>query len=360
MFHQESSQFRGGADPGVSFPLVLATGARIAVIFIAMLAALAALHYARALLVPITLSVVVGLMFGPYADRLEKAGMRPAISAVIVVFTFVLLIAAIGGAFAVPLSEWSRKLPLIWERMRSIVAEWRGVVETAASIGEQLKNLGEQNGGVTVKVDEGNPAKDIAFLAPELLAQVIVFLASLYFFVSSRHSIRTLILKLCFDRRLRWRVAHGFRDVEKLVSRYLVSITFINMGMGAVVAAAMYLLGVPSPLLWGLMAAVLNYAIYIGPAVMALVLLGVGFATFTEPIWIAAPAAIYLCINLTEAQFVTPHVLGQQLTANPFMVFLTVLFWLWLWGPAGGFVAVPFLIMATSGMNAVGLFQATR
>ena len=245
MFHQESSQFRGGADPGVSFPLVLATGARIAVIFIAMLAALAALHYARALLVPITLSVVVGLMFGPYADRLEKAGMRPAISAVIVVFTFVLLIAAIGGAFAVPLSEWSRKLPLIWERMRSIVAEWRGVVETAASIGEQLKNLGEQNGGVTVKVDEGNPAKDIAFLAPELLAQVIVFLASLYFFVSSRHSIRTLILKLCFDRRLRWRVAHGFRDVEKLVSRYLVSITFINMGMGAVVAAAMYLLGVP-------------------------------------------------------------------------------------------------------------------
>ena len=360
MFHQDSSHFRSRANPGLAFSLDLKPVARIAVIFIAMLAALAALHYGRTLLVPITLSVVIGLMFGPYADRLEKAGMPPAISAVVVVFTFVLLIAAIGGAFAMPLSEWSRKLPLIWERMRGIIAEWRGVVETAASIGEQVKNLGEQNGGFTVKVDEGNPAKDIAFLAPELLAQVIVFLASLYFFVSSRHSIRTLILKLCFDRRLRWRLAHVFRDVETLVSRYLVSITFINIGMGAVVAVAMYTLGVPSPLLWGLMAAVLNYAIYIGPAAMALILLGVGFATFTEPAWVAAPTIVYLCINLTEAQFVTPHVLGRQLTANPFLVFLTVLFWLWLWGPAGGFVAVPFLIIATSGVNALGPFPAAR
>ena len=360
MLQQDFSKDCGRVDTRVEFPFILESTARISVIFVAMIAALAALHYGRALLVPITLSVVIGLMFGPYADRLEKAGMKPAVSAIIVVFTFVLLIAAIGAAFALPLSEWSRKLPLIWERMRSIIAEWRGVVETAASIGEQVKNLGEQKDSVTVKVDEGNPARDIVFLAPELLAQVIVFLAGLYFFVSSRHGIRTLILKLCFDRRLRWRVAHVFRDVETLVSRYLVSITFINMAMGAVVAAAMYLLGVPSPLLWGLMAAVLNYAIYIGPAVMVAILLGVGFATFSEPVWILAPAIFYLCINLTEAQFVTPHVLGQQLTTNPFLVFLTVLFWLWLWGAAGGFVAVPFLIIATSCLNALGPFPAGR
>ncbi|WP_075996915.1 AI-2E family transporter [Salaquimonas pukyongi] len=341
------------AEPPVTVKQLLDPAAKIAIIAVAGLAFVAALHFGRTLLLPVSMAVVIGLMFGPYADRLEKLGMRPAASAVMVVFTFLLLIAAVGGAFAVPLSEWSRKLPVIWERIRETVGEWQGVVETAAAIGDQVSNLGEEEGGVTVKVDEGNPAKQIAFLAPELMAQLVVFLASLYFFVSSRHGIRVLILRLCLTRRLRWRMAHVFKDVEGLVSRYLVSITLINMTLGAVVASAMYLVGVPSPLLWGLLATVLNYAIYIGPAAMALILLGVGFATFTEPGWILAPMVVYLCINLTEAQFVTPHVLGQQLTMNPFLVFLAVLFWLWVWGPAGGFVAVPFLIIMTAILGTV-------
>ncbi len=111
------------------------------------------------------------------------------------------------------------------------------------------------------------------------------------------------------------------------------------------VSIAMWLIGVPSPLLWGMMAGALNYIIYIGPFAMFLILLAVGLASFTAPAAILAPAMAYLLLNLTEAQFVTPMTLGKRLTLNPFVVFLALAFWLWIWGPVGGFVAVPALLV---------------
>ena len=119
---------------------------------------------------------------------------------------------------------------------------------------------------------------DIAALAPELVAQIILYLGSLYFFLAGRDTIRVGILSLCLSRRLRLRTAHIFRDAEWFVSRYLLS---INLGLGLATAAAMAALGVPQPILWGMLAFGLNYLIYIGPAVMAVILFGAGSAFMT-------------------------------------------------------------------------------
>src|SRR5690606_3711191 len=86
-------------------------------------------------------------------------------------------------------------------------------------------------GKMEVQVDEGSTVEQAAWLAPAIFMQIVLFLVSFYFFIATRHEIRAAVLSLCFERRLRWRVAHIFRDVEALVSRYLLSITAVNIGL---------------------------------------------------------------------------------------------------------------------------------
>ena len=104
---------------------------------------------------------------------------------------------------------------------------------------------------MTVKVQDGGPVQDVALMAPSVLADVLLFLFGLYFFLATRHNIRVSVLSLCFSRRMRWRSAHVFRDVELKISRFLLSATAINSGVGVVTSLAMWAFGMPSPLLWG-------------------------------------------------------------------------------------------------------------
>ncbi|PLX38703.1 MAG: AI-2E family transporter [Hyphomicrobiales bacterium] len=303
------------------------------------------LEYAQVLLAPLALAVVIGLMFGPLADRIERLGIPPWASglATVSVFLAIILVAATG--FAVPLSAWLEKLPIIWSRLQSEVTDWRSFFTSIAGLQEQLREAMGQSAKVAVAVDGGSPVEDVAYLAPAILGQIVLFLAGLYFFVATRHRIRIAVLSLFFSRRLRWRIAHVFRDAEQLVSTYLFHITALNIGLGLVVSLALWLAGVPSALLWGMLAGVLNYVIYIGPAMMVVLLLGVGLASATTPFGILTPPLIFLLLNFIEAQFVTPLVLGRTMTLNPFVIFLAIVFWIWIWGPVGGFIAVPSLLV---------------
>src|SRR5690606_38974275 len=124
--------------------------------------------------------------------------------------------------------------------------------------------------------------QDVALMAPALLADILLFLAGLYFFLATRHNIRLTVLSLCFSRRMRWRAAHIFRDVETKVSRFLLSAAAINLGVGIATAIAMWAIGMPSPVLWGGLAAVLNFIPYIGQAIMLGVLFAVGLGTHND------------------------------------------------------------------------------
>jgi predicted PurR-regulated permease PerM len=199
-----------------------------------------------------------------------------------------------------------------------------------------------------VTVEDSSAVAGMAMLAPAILAQVAIFLASLYFFVATRDHIRISILSMCVTRRMRWRTAHVFRDVEQKVSRFLLSVTMINLCVGTAVTLAMWAIGMPSPLLWGAMAAVLNYIPYVGQAIMVTVLLMVGLGTQTDPFSILLPVLCYASINFVEGQIFTPHFIGRTLTLNPFVIFLSITFWIWAWGPVGGLVAVPTLLIAQS------------
>lgn len=330
--------------PKSNFEILLLRSSQASVIFIGLIAFIFALQAGEYILAPITMGIVVGLMLGPVATRIERRGAPPGLSAFIVFILFILIVGLFALAIAAPLSLWTARIPQIWAGLQAQLAQFREPIEAMRAARDEIRNV-TGGKGLTVSVDDSSPLESVATLAPSLLAQILIFLASLYFFVATRHQTRIAVLKLCFTRRLRWRVAHIFRDTETLVSRYLLSVTVINVTEGMVVGAGLYIAGVPSAALWGTLAIVSNFVIFLGPLLMTVVLFAVGLTEFDTLAGALIPPLIYQVVNIAESQFVTPLVIGKAMTLNPFMVVLALIFWIWLWGPLGGFIAIPALLV---------------
>lgn len=330
--------------PKSNVELLLLRSSQVAVILMGVVATIFALQAGEYILAPASLGIVLGLMLGPLATRLERRGLPPGVSASLVVVMFIAGICLAAAAVAAPLSFWIARLPQLWADLQGQLSELKAPLEALKGVRDQLREL-TGGGGVTVSVDEGPGVESVALFAPAFIAQVLIFLACLYFFVATRYQTRSAVLKLCLNRRLRWRVAHIFRDVESMVSRYLLSITVINLAEGIAVGVGLYMLGVPSAALWGALAALTNFVVFIGPAVMVAILFMVGLAEFDTLGGSLLPVLVYLVINMLEAQFVTPMVIGRTMTLNPFVVLLALIFWIWLWGPLGGFIAIPALLV---------------
>ncbi len=330
------------------FERVLNNVARLAVVGIGFAVLLTMLQVGQVFLAPVTLAIVIGLMFGPVADRLESWHVPPALAAGVVVLLLLGVIAGFATLFAVPLSEWVARAPIIWAKLQDQLANLREPLESIGEFQAQIGSVLGSGEAMAVTVEDGSAVTGVAMLAPAILAQIAIFLASLYFFVATRDHIRMSVLSMCVTRRMRWRTAHVFRDVEFKVSRFLLTVTMINLCVGTAVTLAMWAIGMPSPLLWGAMAAVLNYVPYVGQAIMISVLLAVGLGTQTDLLAILLPVICYASINFLEGQLFTPHFIGRTLTLNPFLIFLSITFWIWAWGPVGALVAVPSLLIAQS------------
>lgn len=330
------------------FQRVLTNSAQVALLLVGAVAMVAVLSIGKVILAPIMLAVVIGMMFGPLADLLERRGIRPALSAGVVVIVLLGVITIAGMLFIGPLTEWVKRGPALWANLQTQLAGLKQPLESLSAIQQQLKSAMGGDAAMTVQVQDGGPVVDIAMMAPNLLADMLLFLAGLYFFLATRHHLRFSILSLFFARRLRWRAAHVFHDVELKVSKFLVAATFINLGVGVATAIATFAIGLPSPLLWGALAFIMNFIPYVGQAVMFAILFAVGLGTQSTPLGIILPVVSYGAINLAADQVIFPHLVGKALTLNPFLIFVSIAFWLWLWGPVGGFVAVPSLLVLQS------------
>src|SRR5690606_17336706 len=145
-------------------------------------------------------------MFGPVAGRMERYGAPPAVSAILVVILFIAIILVFVTGFSVPLAAWLERLPEIWRTLQAAIRDWQGVISTVSAAQEQLRGLFGNGGAMSVKIDDGGAVESAAIIAPSILAQLIIFLASMYFFLASREDFRVAVLRLCVGRRMRWRV----------------------------------------------------------------------------------------------------------------------------------------------------------
>ena len=194
----------------------------------------------------------------------------------------------------------------------------------------------------------------IASSAPFAAIQMFFAVLVIFFFLSgwTRMRKRTITARASFGGAMT--TARVIQQVVDATSTYLGTITIVNIGMGLVVALVLHLIGMPTPLMWGGIAAVLNYIPYLGPIASALLLVLGGLMTFADPWYALLPALSFIAIHLVEANFVTPMVVGRRLTINPLLILLSLSFWAWVWGTTGALLAVPLLIIFRTILDAAG------
>ena len=327
---------------------------RWAVIGIFVFLAVAGLAYAKTFLTPVILAFILALVFSPVRRSMERIGIPSAFAAFVILASIVGALTAAAIALSGPVREWSDDAPEIGARLEARVAEIReglgadGEGTSLSEVVEQVTNAAAPDEAdpetVEVVVQEEGWLTAIAATAPAIAVQLILTLVLLFFVLASGDMFYEKLVHVIprfADKRRAIRIA---REIERKLSHYLLTITVINAGLGAAIGAALWWLGMPDPVLFGVMAAMLNFIPYIGAIVGAGVTLIVGLLTF-DGVWQGvAPALAYYALTSIEGQFITPYAVGRNLKLNTVVVFIAVAFWAWLWSVVGMLIAVPLLV----------------
>lgn len=325
-----------------------------ALLFLAMVTLFGVLHVMSDIAAPLLLALVAAIVLAPMNDKLARIGLPGSVAAFVTLTGLMAFVASLA-LFAEPyIWRISAELPKIRYELRSLLSEAQGIFHNIESVNEEMNAaLGNGSDGVASENDDAPDLPsltDAILLAPAIMAQMIIFVAALYFLLVSRISMYGALAHWMGGAAGTASVRARLTSAETLVSRYFLAITLVNAALGLMLALALSLLGLPLPLAWGALAMILNYVVYIGPALVALGLLLSGIVNFSGGMAVA-PAAAFLILNMAEAQFVTPAFVGRSMALNPLLVFVSIVFWIWFWGPVGGIIAIPVLLIAMALAN---------
>lgn len=310
-----------------------------------LIALIGLLYFARPFLLPVAMAFVIGTMLAPAATYLEKHHIPRAVSAVAIVALACSGIAVMVSLIAAPVMQWATQAP----ELAGTLKEKLHVFDGLLSIFHRLQNL--INGGSAPatasfelpKIEWMQPT--LEFLSPTL-AEFLLFVATLILFIASWGSLRRSLVMTFADHEGRLRTLRILNGIESSLGSYLLMVTTINFGVGIGTGLICAVTGMPNPAGLGALAAVFNFLPYIGPVAMFVVLTAVGLVSYpTIAAGLIAPAA-FVAMTLVEGHFITPAIIGRRLELNALAVFVTLAFWTWLWGPMGGFLAGPLLIVA--------------
>ena len=303
------------------------------------------IHAGRVFFLPIALAILLDFLLGPAVRQMKRVGIPEAIGAALILLALLLSLATSVYYLAEPAREWLATVPSSVRQAESKIRIFRRPMQQVSQTAEQVERATKVAPSSTPEVKVKGPglAERLFGTTESIIAGAIEVVVLLYFLLASGERLLQKIARLLPHRRNREDAVAIAREAETSISRYLLTQSAINLGEGIVVAIAMALIGVPNPLIWGACTALVEYVPYVGATVLAGVLTLVGFTTFSSPAQIALVPGVFLAIVGVVANFVTPHVLGRHLLLSPLAVFVGLVFWSWIWGVPGTFLAVPLL-----------------
>ncbi|WP_347332526.1 AI-2E family transporter [Marinimicrobium locisalis] len=321
----------------------------IALIVLAGIAVVAALYVASPVLIPITLAWLLSALLSPLVRYGQRFHVPASVSALVLVSLMVYAIIALFLGLIEPVQQWLQEIPKILRDFRENITELSGPLSNLQAVTEEVRQFyimgdNDKMRPVEVKVEEENTLGSFLLAnLPSLIAGLTITVFLTYFLLASGDRFLRKATQLGANLGSRRRIVRIAYRIRQDISRYLATITVINISLGICVALAMKILGVPNAMLWGLMATCFNFAPYVGAAVMAGVMTLVGMATFESvPQALLVPGA-YIILSVTEGHMITPTVVGRRLAVTPTAVFISVVAWGWLWGVMGALMAVPLL-----------------
>lgn len=321
-----------------------------AVRLIALLFSLAACWLARDLLVPIMLGMLLALLANPMVTRLTRLWIPRWLGALVVVLGGLALAVSLASLLVGPASDWVKQAPTelrqLAPKLKKLTRQVEQANKAAASIVSAAGAAPTAN-SVAADVDKPRPPNLWTLIsgAPAALASVLAVVLLSYFFLVYGEGLQRHAIARLTGPEKKLLTIDILRTIESDLSRYVQTISFINVALGLILTGGLYWLGldIADALLWGTLAALLNFVPYVGPLTGVILLALVGVVAFDKPAQMLVPPALYLGLHVLESQFLTPVILGRRMAISPLVMLLWLMLWGFLWGIAGLLLAVPML-----------------
>jgi predicted PurR-regulated permease PerM len=300
------------------------------------------LYVGRPILMPIFAAAVLALTLAPVIKGAKRFGIPTWVTAIVILLLGLGFVSLAAMALARPVSEWIGRAPEIGASIRDKLAV---LDEPMAALHQLETSLFGDSAGVNVSMPASTVVLPVVAFVTPAAGELVVFFTTLLFFLIGEIELRNQLVALFGDRDSKLRFLKIMRDIEHNLAGYLAVVTTVNIGVACIVSFGAWLIGLPNPLIFGFLAGLFNYVPYIGPAVMVVVLFGVGLVTFPSLAHaLVAPLGL-VALTTLEGHVITPTIIGRRLTLNPLLVFLALAFWTWMWGPLGALLAVPLSII---------------
>lgn len=303
---------------------------------------------------PVTAAVILSVLLAPLADRFSAWGLPNTLASTLALLIFVAIVVLAFGAILQPAFSLFDRLPELIEQIGSRYQELQEEFAWLANANERLAELVGQSGANEVVLAGPSVFQQVAFSAPVLLLEVMLTFLMAFFMIEARGRVRRNILfgRSSFGTSVK--AARVLREVQDRVAAYILTVAWINLCVGVVVALGAWAIGLPAPIMWGGLATLLNFIPYIGPLAMTALLTLFGLGTADTVFFGMIPAVAYVILHVFEANAITPAILGRRFTMNPVMILIAFSYFTWIWGAIGALLSVPLLLMLTAFFDHIG------
>jgi predicted PurR-regulated permease PerM len=313
-----------------------------------VLCAIGFAYFARSVVLPILLAWVLSIVLNSSVRWLAERHLPKYVGALLVVGIAVGAVSYAAYNLGRPAVEWAKsapeKLPALNEKLKRLMGPAAGLISAASRLGHTGASDGSAPKPQPVEVKDNHMAGSIFSWSGSVLGGVAETIVLLFMLLASRDLFMEKLVEVIPTVRDKKQATQICRETEQSVSRYLQIVGLVNVILGTLVGLSLYLIGLPNAAMWGGVAAFLNFIPYFGPIVgiFAVVMAGLlGFDTLGRGL---LPAGAYLLLHLLEADLVTPFVVGRRYALSPVVIFVSLMFFAWLWGVIGALLAMPLLV----------------
>tara|TARA_R110002020_G_scaffold224599_1_gene434373 strand:- start:251164 stop:252399 length:1236 start_codon:yes stop_codon:yes gene_type:complete len=329
--------------------------------------ALSTLTVAQGLIVPIVTAMMLALIFSPVRRLLGSIGIPSGVSAAIILLTLLGSVGTLGYFVSDAVRDRMAEAPHMFEDAGDKLKELTGTVQPVMDATAQIEHIASKEPAKdTVTIREPGFMAGFTDKMPIVTGQIIICLTLAFFLIASGDLFYEKLVQVMPTLKDKRRALAVARAIENQLSVYLLTITLINMGLGVAIGLAMWALGMPDPILFGLSAFLLNYIPYIGAMAGVGISFLVALVAFDSATAAIVPALVYWGLTSFEGQFVTPVMVGRRLRLNAVVVFVSFALWAWLWSFMGMLLSTPMLLTMkvvsdnVPGMASFGKFLADR
>jgi predicted PurR-regulated permease PerM len=288
-------------------------------------------------------AVLIWLLLQPVVRGLKRVGIPESAGAALVLLAFLGTVGFAAFQLSGPASRWMTEAPRTLPRVKAKLDNVLRPVQKMSETAEKMAAAADLDGSKTLQVEvKGDSVAKMLFGGTQqFLGMTVVVVFLLFLLLASGDLFLGKVIKVLPRLRDKKRAVQIARETEAHVSSYLATTTLVNVGFGVVIGVAMHLLGLPNPVLWGVLAAVTNFIPFVGAWACSIILAAVALIHFDSLGRALLVLAVFQGLNLIEGGVVTPRLVGARLSMNPVVVFTSVLFWGWIWGVPGAILAVP-------------------